>query len=55
MFQKYVILNSNKTRLIGVINAVPFQKYVILNSNKTYTQTVEVQQDHIQEKMQKNI
>ena len=35
MFQKYVILNSNKTNTVKGIASRVFQKYVILNSNKT--------------------
>ena len=37
MFQKYVILDSNKTLIDRYKDYVEFQKYVILDSNKTLT------------------
>ena len=34
-FQKYVILDSNKTKDLKTTRAEMFQKYVILDGNKT--------------------
>ena len=35
MFQEYVILNGNKTRVSVGYTTIVFQEYVILNGNKT--------------------